>query len=188
MRAVRILLPIAVSSVALLASAAETFNIRPGLWTTHSSITFGGAPLYVAEMNAAQRAEYAKSWAQTVNKPSTDDDEDCITAKDIQEAALLKDLKDDSKSCKESDVKVTATSMTAAVTCQDGNVTSRTQMNFAASSPTSFKGTIKTTMSSPNGVTTMNATMSGTFKSASCPKEDSDEGEGDDEDDGGDAR
>ena len=175
MRPVRLALLAALCSATAIASAAETFNIRPGLWTTHSSITFVGAPLYIAEMNDAQRANYAKSWAQTVNKPSSDDDEDCITAKDIQEAALLKDLKDEAKSCKESNVKVTASSMVATVECNDGKSSTRTEMNYTASSPTSFKGTIKTSITSPNGVTTMNATMSGTFKSASCPADEEDE-------------
>lgn len=172
MRTVRAFFVVGLLSTAALVSAAETFNIRPGLWNTHSSVTFGGAPLFIAEMNDAQRANYAKSWAQTVNKPSNDDDEQCIEAKDINAAEFLKDLKKDANSCKESNVKVTATSMTATVDCKDAKTSSHTEMNYQASSPTSFKGTIKTSITSPNGVTTMSATMTGTFKSASCPKED----------------
>lgn len=179
MRPTRAALVIGLCTAAALVSAAETFAIKPGLWKTQSTITFGGAPLYVAEMNDAQRANYAKSWAQTVNKPSNDDDEDCITEKDISQSALLKDLKKDGSSCKESNVKVTATSMSATIDCKDAKTSSHTEMNYTASSPTAFKGTIKTSITSPNGVTTMTAAMSGTFKAASCPAEDDGGDDGD---------
>ncbi len=172
MRPIRAALVIGLCSAAAIVSAAEALNIKPGLWKTQSTITFGGAPLYVAEMSASQRAEYAKQWATMVNKPSSDDDEDCITEKDIKEATLLKDLKDESKSCKESNVKMTASTMTATIDCKDGKTSSHIEVDYVASSPTAFKGTFKSSMTSPNGVTTMTSVMSGTFKSASCPKDD----------------
>lgn len=177
MKPLRIALTCALCASAALVSAAETFNIRPGLWKTHTSLTFAGAPLYVMEMNDAQRASYAKSWAQTVNKPTSDDDEDCITVKDIQEASLLKDLKDENKACKESNVRMTANAMTATIDCKEGKTSTHTEVDYAASSPTAFRGTIKSSITSPNGVTTMTATMTGTFKAASCPKEDEDDGD-----------
>jgi hypothetical protein len=177
MRPARAALLIGLMACAALVSAAETFNIRPGLWKTHTTLTFGGAPLYIAEMNDAQRANYAKSWAQQVNKPSSDDDEDCITAKDIQEATLLKDLKLEDQSCKESNVRMTGTVMTATIDCKSGKTSTHIEVDYVASSPTALKGTIKSSITSPNGVTTMTASMSGTFKAASCPKEDEDEGD-----------
>jgi len=183
MRSVRAVVLIAVSSTAVLASAAETFNIRPGLWSTRSTMTLSGAPIYVPGMTPAQRAEYAKSWASTINKPEVEDDEDCITVKDLQEAAMLKGFRKGPNACKESNVKVTPTSLSATLDCKDGETTSHTEMNYSASSPTAFKGAFKTSITSPNGVTTMSVAMSGTFKSASCPREDEDDDEdsGDDE-------
>lgn len=176
MRPIRASLVIGLCSAAALVAAAETFNVKPGLWKTHTTLTFGGAPLYVAQMSDAQRASYARQWATMVNKPSSDDDEDCITQQDIKAATLLKDLKEEGKSCKESNVRMTANAMTATIDCQDGKTSTHTEVDYVASSPTAFKGTIKSSITSPNGVTTMTAAMSGTFESASCPK-----GDGDDE-------
>ena len=174
MRHPRTALLIGLSACAALVSAAESLNIRPGLWKTTSTMTLGGAPVYIDGMNDAQRAQYAKSWAQTANKPTSDDSEECITAKDIQEANLFKDLKEEGKACKESNVRMTGTVMTATLDCKDAKTSTHTEVDYTAASPTSFKGSIKSTITSPNGTTTMNVTMSGTFKSASCPKDEDD--------------
>ena len=59
--------------------------------------------------------------------------------------------------------------MVGSLECKDAKTTTKTELNYAADSPTSFKGTLKSTITSPNGVTTMNFAMSGKWLAASCP-------------------
>jgi hypothetical protein len=155
---------------ATLGLAADAFTLKPGLYHMNTSMTMGGAPMYVEGMNDAQRAQYAKSWAQNINKPEVSEDDDCISQKDIEEARLFKGMgEDDPQACKKSGMKQTASTLAGTIECTRGKVVTRSEMNIVAVSPTSFKGTIKITMTSPNGKTTMDATMSGTYKGASCP-------------------
>src|SRR5262245_45663028 len=91
----RILMSVILATGAVTAAAnafaAETINIKPGLWEVTKTLTTSGDPLWVEGMPPAGRAEYAKSWAKGVNKPETDKDQQCITAKDIKESKLLQD-------------------------------------------------------------------------------------------------
>jgi hypothetical protein len=169
----RIFVPAAVLA-ATVAFAAEPMNIRQGRWSVTSTMVLGGAPLYVDGMPEAGRAEYAKSWAKQVGKPTTDtDDDECITAKDIREMDFFKDMKEgNAKSCKQTITKQSATAMAGTLECKDAKTTTRTELDYVASSPTSFKGSFKSTMTSPNGTTTMTITMAGKWLAASCPAED----------------
>lgn len=162
-----LLIPCA-AALAIAASAAEPFNIRPGLWKMSTTLTTGGAPLYIQGMPEAGRAEYARSWARDVGKPATDQEDECVTEKDIRRD-LLKDLRDQTKSCKEVIARQTASALVATVECKDANSTTRTEIDYSAESPTSLKGTLKSTIQSPNGTTTMHIALAGKWVAASCP-------------------
>jgi hypothetical protein len=173
MRIARRLLPVALLGAAA-AFAAEQLNVQPGYWTITTTMTTGGAPLYIQEMTAANRAEYAKSWAKDVGKPHVDTDDDCITSKDIREAKFFEDLDQQGKSCKKTLTKQTATALAGIVECSDAKTKTRTEVDFTADSPTTFKGSFKSTLTSPNGTTTMSMTMAGKLKAASCPADEDD--------------
>jgi hypothetical protein len=165
--------------VAGTAVAAEPMNIRPGLWSTRSTTVMSGAPIYVEGMPAANRAEYEKQWAATVNRPLTnEDDEDCITEKDIRQAAMLDSLRK-GENCKLTVSKQTSTALAGVAECSEGKTSTRTQFDYRANSPTAFSAEIKTAVTSPNGVTNMNITMGGKWLAASCPAGDDDDYEDD---------
>jgi hypothetical protein len=156
------------------AFAAEQINIKPGLWDVTQTMTMSGAPLYVEGMNAASRADYAKSWEKTVNKPETDHDQQCITAKDIKEARLFQNRGSKGQQCKETVKKQTSTAWSGTSECKDEKTTNLVEIDYAAPSPDRFTGTVKSTSTSPNGKTVIEIKMSGKWSAASCPKEDED--------------
>lgn len=162
------------------AFAAEPMNIKPGLWDVTQTMTMSGAPLFVEGMNAASRAEYAKSWEKTANKPTTDQDQQCITAKDIKDARLFQNRSTKGQQCKDTVKKQTSTAWSATSDCKDAKTSNLLEIDYTAPSPDRFSGTVKSSMTSPNGKTVIEIKMSGKWVGASCPKEDTDsEGDGD---------
>ena len=162
-----------------VAGAVEPLNIRPGLWEVTQSMTTSGAPLYIEGMPESGRAEYAKSWAKDVGKTHTDKDEQCITAKDIKEAKVFEDRSQKGKQCKTSTTKQTTTAWVASSECKDAKTTNLTQIDYSAPSPDRFTGSLKSTMTTPNGKTVIDMKMSGKWVAASCPDEGADEEEED---------
>jgi hypothetical protein len=164
-----------------VSSAAEPLNIRPGLWDVTQTMTTSGAPLYIEGMNAAARASYAKSWEKDVGKPQTDTDKQCITAKDIKDASVFQNRSQEGQQCKQTVSKQTATAWVASSECKDAKTTNVIQLDYAAPSPDRFTGSMKSTMTTPNGKTVIDMKMSGKWVGASCPdeEEESDEGEED---------
>jgi hypothetical protein len=159
--------------------AAESLNIRPGLWEVTQTMTMSGAPLYVEGMPAAGRAEYAKSWAKDVGKPQTDTDKQCITEKDIKNAKVFENPSQEGKQCKVTTSKQTSTAWVASSECKDAKTTNLIQLDYAAPAPERFTGSMKSTMTSPNGKTVIDMKMSGKWVGASCPDEDAEEEEED---------
>jgi hypothetical protein len=163
------------AGIALLLSAAraaEPINIRPGLWEVTQTMTMSGAPLYVEGMSAASRAEYARSWEKTAGKPETEHDKQCITARDIKEAHLFQNRASEGQQCKQSVTRQTSTAWSASSECKDAKTTNLLELDYTAPSPDHFTGTMKSTVTSPNGKTVIDLRMSGKWVGASCPAED----------------
>lgn len=179
------LLPVAALAAASTVLAADAFNIRPGLWNTTTTTQYSGAPLYVEGMPESSRGDYAKQWASMVNKPMVHrDPTDCISEKDIRDSGrMIEEFKKDRGSCTHSISRQTSSQMVAVVECKDGKVTTRTEIDYVASSPTAFRGTMKTTINSPNGTTRMDMTLEGKWVAASCPAGSDDDDDEDYEDD-----
>ncbi len=180
----RILTTLIAASLAAMtlgtAMAAEPINIKPGLWDVTQTMTMSGAPLYVEGMNAAQRAEYAKSWAKTASKPETELDKQCITAKDIKDARLFEDKSSEGKQCKQIVKSQTSTAWPPPRPSARTKTTNLLELDYAAPVPDRFTGSVKSTSTSPNGKTIIDIKMSGKWIGASCPEE-----EADSSDDGG---
>jgi len=166
------------------AFAAEPLNVRPGQWEFTQTMTASGAPIYIEAFTPAQRAEYAKSWAKDAGKPSTSNDKQCISEKEIREATLFKDLKQEGKECKEISGKATRTSWNAVVECKDAKTTTRTQVDYSAPSPDRLTGILKSTTTSPNGTTVLDFKFNGKWLGAAC--EDGDDDSDAESDDSGD--
>ncbi len=157
---------------AVIAYAADAFNVKPGLWEVTTTMTTGGAPLYVDGMPESGRASYAQAWAKDVGKPKTSQDRQCITAKELQQSKLFEGLATQGKSCKQTIAKQTVTAVVATSDCKDAKTTTRTAIEYVAVNPQSFNGSMKSTLTSPNGVTTMSIAINGKWVGASCPDED----------------
>jgi hypothetical protein len=177
------LLRAACATFALLsgsAFAAEPLNVRPGQWEFTQTMTASGAPIYIEEFTAAQRAEYAKSWAKDAGKPSTSTDDQCISEKDIKEATLFKDKTQEGKECKEISGKSTRTAWNAVIECKDAKTTTRTSVDYTAPSPDRLTGVLKSSTTSPNGTTVFDFKFSGRWVGAKCSEEDDAEEESED--------
>jgi hypothetical protein len=142
----RHLLPAALA-VATVALAADTFNIRPGHWSITTTSNLGG-------------------------KVVNDTEEECITAKDIRDASLMKGLHDEGDACKASMLKQSATVLAGVIDCKNEYGNSHTEVDYTAASPTSFKGTLKSTMKNAAGTQTLSIAVAAKWLAASCPKED----------------
>jgi hypothetical protein len=156
-------------------SSAAEFNVKPGLWEFNQTMTMSGAPIYIEAMTPAQRAEYAKDWAKTAGKPSTDVDQECITAKDIKDAKLFKDQGQEGKQCSNKVTKETSTAWSGTSDCKDAKTSTRMQMDYTAPSPERITGLIKSSTASPNGTTVFEIKFSGKWIGASCPDEEQEE-------------
>jgi hypothetical protein len=158
----------------LTADAAEMLNIRPGLWDFTQTMTMSGAPLYIEQMTPAQRAAYAKSWEKDVGKPTTDEDQECITEKDIKEATLFEDNSQKGKQCTQKAIKQTKTAWVVTMECKDAKTSTTTQLDYSAPSPDRLVGSLKSSTKSPNGTTVFDFKFNGKWVGASCPDEDED--------------
>lgn len=163
------------ASTAAIALAADAFNVKPGLWEVTTTMTTGGAPLYIEGMPESGRASYAQSWTKDVGKPQTSKSRQCITREDLQQSKLFEGLATQGKSCKQAISKQTASAVVASSDCKDAKTATKTVIEYTAVNPQSFNGSMKSTMTSPNGTTTMTFTMNGKWVGASCPDEDEDE-------------
>jgi hypothetical protein len=189
LRAILSLAACAVVAIPVVSAAAESLNVRPGLWDFTQTMTTSGAPIYIEMMTPAQRAEYAKSWAKDVGKAHTDTDQQCITAQDIKEAKLFQAETQAGKQCTQKVVKESKTAWSGTSDCKDAKTATHTQIDYTAPTPDRFTGTVKASTTSPNGTTVFEFKFSGKWVGASCPNEDetSDESAEDAEESGQDA-
>lgn len=106
--------------VSMLAAADQPFDIRPGLWKVALTIDAGGG-------------------AHTRSNTS------CITAEDLRSARALQLTSRPDASCRSEVTRQSATALEGVVHCAAGGFNSRTDVSYAASSPTRFSGTMRAT-------------------------------------------
>lgn len=165
----------------LASFAAETLDVKPGEWEFSQTMTASGAPIYIESMTPAQRAAYAKSWEAGAGKPNSSVEKQCITAKDVKESMLFKDQSQEVKQCKQSVGRSTKTAWSATVDCKDGKSTTHTQADYNAPSPQKLSGAVKSSTTSPNGVTVIEFKFTGKWIGAICPDQDAEESSDSDE-------
>jgi len=170
-----ILLIAAVVAAPVAGFAAETLNVKPGEWQFSQTMTASGAPIYIEAMTPAQRESYAKSWSKDAGKPSTSVEKQCITAKDLKDSMLFKDQSQEGKQCQQNVGKSTQTAWSATVDCKDAKTSTHTQADYTAPSPDRLSGAVKSSTTSPNGVTVIDFKFTGKWIGALCSEEDADE-------------
>jgi hypothetical protein len=157
----------------LASFAAETLDVKPGEWEFSQTMTASGAPIYVEAMTPAQRAAYAKSWEKEAGKPNSSVEKQCITAKDVKDSMLFKDQAQEGKQCKQNVGRSTKTAWSAIVDCKDGKSSTHTQADYNAPSPQKLSGAVKSSTTSPNGVTVIEFKFTGRWIGAMCSAQDS---------------
>jgi len=173
---------VAASTVPVISFAAETLDVKPGEWEFSQTMTASGAPIYIEAMTPAQRAAYAQSWKEDAGKPSSTVEKQCITAKDLKDSMLFKDQLQEGKQCTQNVGKASKTAWSAAVECKDAKTSTKTQADYTAPSPERLSGSVKSSTTSPNGVTVIEFKFSGKWLGAVCSEEDADESSDSDDD------
>jgi hypothetical protein len=155
--------------------AADTLDVKPGEWEFSQTMMSSGAPIYIEAMTPAQRAAYAKSWAQGAGKPNSSVEKQCITAEDVKDSMLFKDQSQEGKQCKQNVARSTKTAWSATVDCKDGKSSTHTQADYSAPSPQKLSGVVKSSTTSPNGVTVIDFKFTGKWIGAVCSDKDAKE-------------
>lgn len=154
----------------IVGSASESLDIRPGVWDMTKTMTVSGAPPYVEGLS--MNSEYAAMWQQSVGKPTTERDYDCLTKEDIDGSQLFADMQKQDMECTRKVTKQSARAWVVTVECKGAKQTSVMQLDVASSSPERMKGSIKSTTTSPNGVTVMDIQVDGQWVAESCEEPD----------------
>lgn len=168
----------------VIEAAAEPLDIRPGLWDMTKTLTVSGAPPYVEGLSV--NSEYAAMWKKSVGKPETERDYDCLTKEDIDGSQLFEDMQKQGMQCERTTKTQSARTWVVTVECQGNKQTTRMQLDVTSASSDRMKGSIKSTTTSPNGVTVMDIKVEGRWVAESCeaPEEDAEEGEETSDEDG----
>ena len=170
-----------VIALPLTTFAAEILDVKPGEWEFSQTMTASGAPIYIETMTPAQRAAYAKSWEASAGKPNSSVEKQCITAKDVKDSMLFKDQSQEGKQCKQNVGRSTKTAWSATVDCKDGKSSTHTQADYNAPSPQKLSGAVKSSTTSPSGVTVIEFKFAGKWIGAVCSDKDADESSDSDE-------
>lgn len=181
MRSILLIAASLAPTVPVASSAAESLDVKPGEWEFSQTMTASGAPIYVEAMTPAQRAAYAKSWEQGAGKPNSSVEKQCITEKDVKDAMLFQDQSQEGKQCTQSVGRATKTAWSASVECKDAKTSTRTQADYTAPSPDRLNGAVKSSTTSPNGVTVIEFKFTGKWIGAVCSDEDAEQSSGSEE-------
>ena len=157
----------AVALASLAVSAAESLNVKPGLWEMSTTAASGAAmipPALLAQMSPEQRARIeAATKQQSAGGSHTSSSKSCVTKEDLNRGKFESDKDEDHKNCQYRVVTQTATHMQSSFQCT-GDAARSGEMKVEALSPEQIKGAIQVT--TPNGKVTVELT--GHWLAASC--------------------
>lgn len=148
----RTYLLVATLGVSMLATADQPFDIRPGLWNVTTTVDAGNG---------------ADSFSRS----------HCITAEDVRNTRLLQLAARQGRSCTSQVTRQSASTLEGLVECTTAAGVSRTQVSFAASSPTKLAGTMRAMRSGSAGG--VEIAIAAEWTGAVCPVAEEDDFEGD---------
>ncbi len=164
---------LALLALALPALAADTLQVKTGLWETTTTTNNAGFSIpaeRLAKMPPAQRAKAEQLMKQLgARGPQTTREKSCVTAKDL-ELGAFRGRDDDDKACKYTQVSATPRRQEFTVQCSNEDQTTTGRMVVEAPDSTHVTGSIETKTDS----TTVSIRFTGQWLSASCAGADED--------------
>lgn len=166
----RILMPALVMLAPALALAAETLDVKPGLWETTTVTTSTGLSIpaeALARVPEAQRGQMQEMLKQMgAGAPSTRTDRSCVTEEDLKEGVFKALREAENANCTHTIVKATARQQEIEMNCT-GTVPAKGHMRLEAINSETVKGE----MDVKSTAVTMNMKFDARRLSATCPAE-----------------
>jgi len=169
------------AALSMSAGAAETLNVKLGLWeVTALTETRGMPPLPKELLNKLtpeqRRKMEADIKAEQAKGPEKDTDRECITQKDLEQPFESANTKE----CKQTIVTTSRTSQEVRIACT-GAIPGSGLFKVSTPSPERMTGTLDLTLGQGAEAMTIKAQMQGRWLSADCGDEAEDEDSADDE-------
>jgi len=182
----RILVIATSMSFAAAAGAAETLNIKTGLWeVTTITQTKGMPPLpkeLLDRMTPEKRKQMEADIRAAQSKPDKDTDKECITQRDIERPFETNNTKE----CDNTIVTSTRTTQHIRIVCT-GGMPGTGSFKVTAASPEAITGVLDLKLGQGAESMTINAEMTGRWLGSDCGDEaDADDADADGDDDSSD--
>ena len=151
-------------------SAAETLNVKTGLWEiTSVTETRGMPPLPKELLNSLTPEQRAKMEAEIKagqKDADTDTDRECVTQKDLEQPFESSNTKE----CKQTIVKSSRTAQEVHIVCS-GGIPGSGVFKVTASNPETMAGTLDLKLGEGTDAMTIKARMQGRWVSSDCGDE-----------------
>lgn len=160
--------------------AAETLNVKPGLWEiTSVTETHGMPPLpkeLLNQLTPEQRKKMEAEIKAEQKNADKDTDRECVTQKDLEQPFESANTKE----CKQTIVKSSRTAQEVHIVCS-GGIPGSGVFKVTAANPETMSGTLDLKLGEGADAMTVKARMQGKWLSADCGDEaDSDDSDEDD--------
>lgn len=164
-------------------AAAETLNVKTGLWEiTSVTETRGMPPLPKELLNSLTPEQRAKMEAEIragQKNADKDTDRECVTQKDLEQPFQSANTKE----CKQTIVKSSRTAQEVQIVCS-GGIPGSGVFKVSASNPETMSGTLDLKLGEGADAMTIKARLQGRWLSSDCGDEaDSDDADADDDSD-----
>lgn len=184
-----VLLGCCCACAAPLVAAADTLDVKPGLWEITSSHSISGIPPMPKELldkvTPEQRAEMETAFRKEAAKgPQTDTERECITQKDVEQPFDMGNAKD----CTQTVVRTTRTTQEVRLTCK-GELKGSGVMRVTTPTPETMTGTLELQLGDGQDAMKVKSQLSGRWLGPDCGDEDEaedDDSRTDDEDENSD--
>ena len=162
-------------------SAAETLNVKTGLWEITSVTEMSGMPPLPKELLSALTPEQRKQMEAEIKagqkKGDKDTDRECVTQKDLEQPFESSNAKE----CTQTIVKSSRTAQEVHIACS-GGIPGSGVFKVAAPNPEAMSGTLDLKLGEGADAMTVKARLQGRWLSSDCGDEADDDDSGGDED------
>jgi hypothetical protein len=162
----KLMLPLLAGALPVL--AADSLNVKPGLWETTTVTSSTGMPALPKEMMdqlpPAQKAQMESAMKQMgIGAPSTRTDTSCVTAEDLKKGTFAAAQENQPPGCKFEEIQSTAKHQEMAMSC-NGQMQATGRMVVDAVD----SGNVRGQMDIKSAMVTMNIKFTSRWLSAAC--------------------
>jgi uncharacterized protein DUF3617 len=157
---------LAASMAAVLAAQVPALDVKYGLWEMTTATTIGGQMPQVdtSRMTPEQKAKIDEAMKQMMGTHN-DVSKACITKEKVEKSVFM--MGDEGKNCVQKITTNTRTTLDASVSCT-GQQAMTGQMHIEALSPTSLRGTVKSSGAAAGSAMTATIAVTGKWLAADC--------------------